>query len=84
MGKTCCVQKLFLTFRTIYVYNMFSPCSAKIRASDKDLPVQRQFFNLLHKIIQFSDIMRFSDNFWWRPKVSLNRDCTVLPFFPNC
>ena len=23
----------------IYVYNMFSPCSAKIRASDKDLPV---------------------------------------------
>ena len=34
MGRTCCVQKLFLTFRTIYVQNMFSPCSAKIRASD--------------------------------------------------
>jgi hypothetical protein len=28
-----------VTFRTIYVHNMFSPCSAKIRASDKDLPV---------------------------------------------
>ena len=39
MGRTCCVQKLFLTFRTISVHKMFSPCSAKIRASDKDLPV---------------------------------------------
>jgi hypothetical protein len=39
MGRTCCVQKLFLTFRTISVPNMFSPCSAKRRASDKDLPV---------------------------------------------
>ena len=32
MGRTCCVQKLFLTFWTIYVYSMISPCSAKIRA----------------------------------------------------
>ena len=32
MGRTCCVQKLILTFRTIYVHN--------IRASDKDLPVR--------------------------------------------
>ena len=40
MERTCCVQKLFLTFRTIYVHNMFSPCSAKIRAFDKDLPVK--------------------------------------------
>ena len=39
MGRTCCVQKLFLTFRTFSVHNMFFPCSAKIRASDKDLPV---------------------------------------------
>ena len=38
LGRTCCVQKLFLTFRTIFVHNMFSPCSAKRRASDKDLP----------------------------------------------
>ena len=29
LGWTCCVQKLFLTFRTIFVHNMFSPCSAK-------------------------------------------------------
>ena len=36
LGRTCCVQKLFLTFRTIFVHNMFSPCSAKRRASDKD------------------------------------------------
>ena len=40
MKRTCCVQKLILTFRTIYVHNMFSPCSAKMRASDKDLPVK--------------------------------------------
>ena len=39
MGRIFCVQKLFLTFRTISLHNMFSPCSAKIRASDKDLPV---------------------------------------------
>ena len=39
LGRTCCVQKLFLTFRTIFVHNMFSPCSAKRRAFDKDLPV---------------------------------------------
>ena len=39
MGRTCCVQKLFLTFRTISVHNMLSPCSSKRRASDKDLPV---------------------------------------------
>ena len=41
LGRICCVQKLFLTFRTIFVHNMFSPCSAKRRASDKDLPVLR-------------------------------------------
>ena len=40
IGRTCCDQKLFLTFRTISVHNMFSPCSAKRRASDKDLPVR--------------------------------------------
>ena len=35
-----CTQIVFvLTFTTIYVHNMFSSCSAKIRASDKDLPV---------------------------------------------
>ena len=41
LGRIHCVQKLFLTFRTIFVHNMFAPCSAKIRASDKDLPVKR-------------------------------------------
>ena len=39
LGRTCCVQKLFLTFRTIFVHNMFSPCSEKRRASYKDLLV---------------------------------------------
>jgi hypothetical protein len=39
LGRTCCVQKLFLKFRTFFVHNMFSPCSQKRRASDKDLLV---------------------------------------------
>jgi hypothetical protein len=39
LGRTCCVQKLFLTSRTTFVHNMFSPCTAKRRASDKNLPV---------------------------------------------
>ena len=26
LRRTCCEQKLFLTFRTIFVHNMFSPC----------------------------------------------------------
>ena len=45
LGRTCCVHKLFLIFGTIFVQNMFSPCSAKRRASDKDLPVNLGFFN---------------------------------------
>ena len=44
LGRTCCVQKLFLTFRTIFVHNMFSLCSAKRRASYKDLPVKAVTF----------------------------------------
>ena len=39
LGTTCCVQNFFLTFRKIFVHNMFSPSSAKRRGSDKDLPV---------------------------------------------
>jgi hypothetical protein len=31
--------KPFWTFRTIFEHDMFYPCSAKRRASDKDLPV---------------------------------------------
>ena len=32
-------RNCFFTYRTISVRNMFSPCSSKRRASDKDLPV---------------------------------------------
>ena len=46
LGKTCCVQKLFLTFRIFFVHNMFSPCSAKGRASDTNLPVQMFVFRI--------------------------------------
>ena len=34
-----------MTFRTISEHNMFSPCSAERRASDKDLPVMsKEYF----------------------------------------
>ena len=46
MGRTCSVQKLFLTFRTISVHNIFYPCSEKRRASDKDLPLQGCYFEM--------------------------------------
>ena len=46
LGRTCCVQKLFLTFRTIFVHNMFSSCSAKRRAFDKDLPVKENVLKI--------------------------------------
>ena len=39
-GENMLCTDFFLTFRTISVHNMFTPCSAKIRASDKDLPVK--------------------------------------------
>ena len=38
LGRTCCAQKFFLTFRTIFELNMLS-LWAKRRASDKDLTV---------------------------------------------
>jgi hypothetical protein len=58
LGKTCCVQKLFRTFKTIFVHNMFSPCSAKRRASDKDLPVlERDFFKMF---VAFSENLNFN------------------------
>ena len=48
LGRTCCVQKLLLTLRTIFLPNMFSLCSAKRRTSDKDLPVIEIFKNQVH------------------------------------
>ena len=50
LGRTCYVQKLFLTFRTIFVHSMFSPCSAKRRASDKDLPVPRHMTHMCKQL----------------------------------
>ena len=51
LWRTCCVQKLFLTFRTIFVHNMFSPCSATRRASDKDLPVFINFIECVKYLV---------------------------------
>ena len=54
LGRTRCAQKLFLTFKTIFVNNMFSPCSAKRRASDKDLSVLILSFSDSNKRKQLS------------------------------
>ena len=45
------------TFRTIFVHNMFSPCFAKRRASDKDLPVFGICYFGELEIPVFSDII---------------------------
>ena len=85
LGRTCCVQKLFPTFRTIFVHNMFSPglslefscieleiqwticrhncglVDAKIRASDKDLPVtQFKGFFLFFDVIGTKNASQFN------------------------
>ena len=57
LGRTCCVQKLFLTFRTIFVHNMFSLCSAKKRASDKNLPVCRQKWLRIESGLNFESVV---------------------------
>ena len=51
-GRTCCVQILFLTFRAIFVHNMFSQCFAKRRASYKDLPELVRKFDSQSRLIQ--------------------------------
>ena len=48
LGRTFRVQKLFPTFRTIFVHNMFFQCSAKRRTSGKDLPVQQCFCTIFN------------------------------------
>jgi hypothetical protein len=55
LRRTCGVQKLFLTFGTIFVHNMFSPCSAKRRVSDKHLPVQRTKYKFLKGMLQLRE-----------------------------
>ena len=42
--------EIVLAFRTIFVHNMFSPCSVKRRASDKDLPVQLEYYRVKHGV----------------------------------
>ena len=85
LGRTCCVQKLFLTFRTISVHNMFSPCSAKRRASDKDLLVQviTQFHNAKFSAITYS--LTKSCNFkiflTISPSTFLLKRCTFLSLY---
>ena len=47
LGRTCCVQKLFLTFRTIFVHNMFSP-GLRLEFSCIELVIQR---TICHHIV---------------------------------
>ena len=73
MGRTCCVQKL--TFRTIFVHNMFSTCSAKRRASDEDLPVSTHS-NHVKKIVISPEI--WITHWAWNQKETSNS--TFWPF----
>ena len=84
LGRTCCVQNFFLTFRTIFVHNMFSPCSAKRRASDKDLPIpskeniviSKLNFVLLSSKYYVYDGFNLILNIQWCPK-----DLSLAQFF---
>ena len=79
LGRTCCVQKSFLTFRTIFVHNMFSLYSAKRRASDKDLPVRK----IQIKIQIFLPPLSAKNNHFSNKFICLMQDLcrVVLPFF---
>ena len=50
-----------IVYRTIFVHNMFSPCSAKRKASDKDLSVQEIYFCFQQEAIEGE---KFKNNFW--------------------
>ena len=52
LGRTCCVQKLFPTSR-IFLY---TTCSAKRRASDKDLPVSGKSDTFMQKYLQLQNM----------------------------
>ena len=86
LGRTCCAQKLFLTFRTIFVHNMFSPCSAKRRASDKDLHMYLQIcssnFVIFRKVALISlkcsvRLFRLVLSYF----VVFEKECEFLPFW---
>ena len=51
-------EHVVLSLRTIFVHNMFSPCSAKRRASDKDLPVTKK----LTAVMSCRFLIKFLDN----------------------
>ena len=77
LWRTCWLQKLFLTFRTIFVHKMFSPCSTKRRAYDKDLPVQPLFSLHMHKIplsILVLCIKQLDINWWFTSNQNLYID----------
>ena len=59
--------------QTIFVHNIFSPCSAKRRASDKDLPVVKSkfivhFFRIQKVLLTLTDLYleycNSSDSLW--------------------
>ena len=82
LRRTCCVQKLFLTFRTIFVHNMSSPCSAKRRAPDKDLPVlSSPIFSRKKAIIIIGQILAIpliSSNFQLNPISGKKKQVNLL------
>ena len=68
LGRTCCAQK----FRAIFLRNMFSPCSAKRRASDKDCMYYTIFTKLSQcdskdlKQLSFEIFMKIQHALFWQ------------------
>ena len=52
LPNKCAMKSIMKNFKSFKTAPVFKQCN-----------LERPFFNLLHKIIQFSDIMRFSDSF---------------------
>ena len=87
-GENMLCTDFFLTFRTISVHNVFSPCSGKRRASDKDLPViknySKLFFPRLPKMTPFPKTvcwqMRSGKNTIWNPILQCTKKLSMMWF----
>ena len=82
MGTTCCVQKLFLAFRTISVHNTqhVLPMLAKRRASDKDLPVVKLLNSKVLKVKFYHKYISNYEKPWsnWRI-INFSTDLSIYP-----
>ena len=64
----------------VAIHEYLLQCSLELVTSNLVAVLQKIVFNLLHKILKSSDIMRFTYlvTVFWRIKISLNQECTVF------